>query len=77
MALYKDSQYLGTSIDGAFDVLHRPGATTPDTGVYRCESCGHEIVSNTGSPLPRQEHHQHGSTQGSIRWRMIVFVQGS
>ncbi|HUJ11456.1 MAG TPA: hypothetical protein VL171_15680 [Verrucomicrobiae bacterium] len=75
MALYKDSQYMGASIDEAFDVLHGPGARTPDSGIYRCESCGHEIASNAGNALPPQNHHQHGSTQGPIRWRMIVYAQ--
>jgi hypothetical protein len=76
MALYKYTQYLGTSTDAAFDVLYKPGATTPHSGIYRCEGCGHEIASNGGNPLPPQNHHQHNASQGTILWRMAVYAQG-
>ena len=75
MALYKYSQVLGTSTDGAFDVLNSPGATTPNSGIYRCEGCGREIAANAGNPLPPQNHHQHNGSQGTIRWRLIVYAQ--
>jgi hypothetical protein len=75
MAQYKNSQYLSSSSDSAFDTLHNPGASTPYSGIYRCEGCGHEVASNAGNPLPPQNHHQHTTTQGSIRWRLIVKTQ--
>ena len=75
MALYKNSAYLKTSTSAAFDKLHKPGENTPDSGIYRCEGCGKEIASNAGNPLPPQNHHQHTTAQGSIRWRMIVQAQ--
>jgi hypothetical protein len=77
MALYKDSKYLGSSDDAAFDAINTPGVSTPHSGIYRCEGCGHEVASNAGNPLPPQNHHQHGTNQGSIRWRMIVYAQTS
>ena len=76
MALYKNSTYLGTSTDSAFDTIYSPGNTTPHSGIYRCEGCGREIASNAGNPLPSQNSSQHSSSQGSIRWRMIVYAQG-
>jgi hypothetical protein len=75
MALYKYSQHLGTSDHGAFDSTHSPGTSTPYSGIYRCEGCGDEIASNAGNPLPPQNHHQHSTSQGAIRWRLIVYTQ--
>jgi hypothetical protein len=72
MALYKYSQLLQASTDGAFDNLNSPATTTPYSGVYRCEVCGHEISSTAGHPLPPQNHHQHRPGQGPIRWRLVV-----
>jgi hypothetical protein len=74
MALYKNPAYLGTSDSAPFDALHHPGANTENSGIYRCEGCGHEIASNKGNPLPPQNHHQHG-TSAAIRWRLAVYAQ--
>jgi hypothetical protein len=75
MAYYKHSRFLASNNNQAFDNTSSPGATTPYSGVYRCEGCGHEIASNQGNPLPPQNHHQHNYAQGSIRWRLIVATQ--
>jgi len=75
MALYKYSQFLGTSNDAAFDAVNGPAATTPNSGIYRCEGCGKEIAANAGNPLPPQNHHRHSGSQGAIRWRLIVYAQ--
>lgn len=72
MALYKYPQYLKTSDHTAFDTLTNPGATVPYSGIYRCEGCGHEMVSVHNHVMPPQNHHQHTSGQGAIRWRLIV-----
>lgn len=76
MALYKNAGYLSTSTDAAFDQIYSPGDNTPHSGIYRCEGCGREIASNAGNPLPSQNSSQHSSSQGKIRWRMIVYAQG-
>jgi hypothetical protein len=76
MAQYKYAAYLTASDHAAFDEIFTPGATTPNSGIYRCEGCAREISSNVGNPLPPQNHHQHNVTQGAIRWRLIVFAQG-
>lgn len=75
MALYKFSQYLATSTSAAFDAINTPGTSTPHSGVYRCEGCGHEVASNAGNPLPPQNHHQQAVNQGAIRWRLVVYAQ--
>jgi hypothetical protein len=74
MALYKSSDYLQQSQDGVFDADHKPGEATPHSGIYRCMGCGREAVSEEGKPLPPQNHHQHTTAQGAIRWRMIIYA---
>ena len=76
MAMYKHSQFLAVSQDQAFDTPLSPGTTNVNSGIYRCEGCGHEVASNKGDPLPPQNHHQHNAQQGAIRWRLVVFAQG-
>jgi len=74
MALYKNSSYITLSSDTAFDAIHKPGASTPHSGVYRCAGCGYEVVSESGKTLPPQNHHTHTTGQGSITWQMVVYA---
>ncbi len=74
MAWYKHAQYLVNKTSDAFDTLHAPGTATPYSGIYRCEGCGHELVSEEKKPLPPQNHRQHEPRHGAIRWRLIVFA---
>ncbi|MDP9003234.1 MAG: protein L [Verrucomicrobiota bacterium] len=60
------------SSDPGFDPAHPPGTTAPHTGIYKCQGCGREVISNIDDPLPPQNHHQHGLEQGAIAWRLIV-----
>ena len=75
MALYKSTTYVTQVSDEAFDKIHEPGSTTPFSAIYRCEGCGHEIVSEEQKPFPPQNHPQHTAAQGRIRWRMVVYAQ--
>jgi hypothetical protein len=71
MARYKYGEYLTQSDHEIYDEIHKPGATVPHSGIYRCNACGDEIASNKGDPFPPQNHHQH--TSGSpIRWQLLV-----
>ena len=72
MALYKYPQVLELLNDPIFDQLYVPSATTPLSGIYRCQACGREITSVKSYPLPPQNHHQHTVTQGPIQWRLVV-----
>jgi hypothetical protein len=74
MALYKYSEYLQTSTSDAFDGEHKPGATVPHSGIYRCIGCGREAACNAGDSLPPQNHHQHNQSQGAIRWKLVVYA---
>ena len=75
MALYKDDTHVKPSDSDAFDREHSPGETTPHSGIYRCVVCGREDVSETGKPLPSQNHKQH-SPGKPIRWKLLVYSQG-
>jgi hypothetical protein len=74
MALYKHKQYLSDSDHRAFDLLHHPGRSAPDSGIYRCEVCGAEVVSEKSALLPLKNHHPHTDELGQILWRLIVLV---
>ena len=74
MARYQNSQFLAQSNDAAFNQEHRPGGQVPYSGIYRCMGCGREIVAEQSRQFPPQNHHQHTSAQGQIRWRLIVFA---
>jgi hypothetical protein len=72
MALYKYGTHLYQSNNAEFDKDYEPGSTTSWSGIYRCAGCGREVVHTIGKPLPPQNHHQHTSYQGKIRWKVIV-----
>jgi hypothetical protein len=74
MAIYKYSQYLRQAQDEIFDQENGPGTAAPRSGIYRCSGCNREVASNEGQPLPPQNHHQHSSQQGSVRWRLAVYA---
>jgi len=76
MAQFKYSTYLSQSDHAEYDKLYNPGSNCSNSGIYRCEGCGHEIASNKDNPFPPQNHHQHTKDQGTIRWKLIVFAQG-
>lgn len=74
MAAYKYATYLTKNEHAEFDKEHSPGYRVPFSGIYRCMGCGREIASNEGDPFPPQNHHQHSTNQGSVRWKMIVYA---
>ena len=74
MAQYKYHHYLTDSCDEKFDPAYGPGTTTKEAGIYKCQGCGMEVVSDAGQPLPPSTHHQHSLTQGGMAWRLIVAV---
>jgi len=74
MALYKNGQYLTKSSDQAFDTISKPGETPPHSGIYKCTGCGHEVVAEQGRQFPTQNHRQHTTQQGQIRWKLIAYA---
>jgi hypothetical protein len=73
MAHYKYPQLLQKVDGAAYDRLYHPGNITTYSGIYRCEVCGWEVVSERGKPFPPQNHHTHPSLQ-PIQWRLAVFA---
>jgi hypothetical protein len=71
MAIYQNLQHFQQFTHSAFNELHTPGTQAPYSGIYRCEVCGHEVVSTEGNPLPPQNHNQHPKDK-SILWRLLV-----
>ncbi len=72
--LYKYGHFISLSDSAEFDTIHKPGQSVPHSGIYRCEGCGSAIASNISDPFPPQNHHQHSTGQGEIRWRLIVWA---
>lgn len=74
MASYKNEKFLQQNQSEAFDLSHAPGVQAPNPGIYRCTGCGDEIGIAKGHTLPPQGHHAHTSSQGAIRWQLIVYA---
>lgn len=74
MALYKDGNLLQSSSDAAFDKIFKPGTTPDHSGIYRCLGCGREVVAEQSRTMPPQNHHQHTTSQGEVRWKMAVYA---
>lgn len=51
---------------------YEPGDKVPVSGIYICAGCSKEITSNENDPFPPQNHHQHSTQQGKIRWKLNV-----
>jgi hypothetical protein len=49
-----------------------PGDDVPVSGIYRCLGCKKEVTCNEPDRFPPQNHHQHASAQGAIRWKLNV-----
>lgn len=51
---------------------YKPSDEVPVSGIYKCQGCKKEITSNHPDKFPPQNHHQHSTAQGDIRWKLIV-----
>lgn len=74
MAWYKYGDLLHhyTGNGDAYDAIHNPGSATPYSGIYRCESCGIEVVSEQGNPMPPT--HAAAAQGHAIRWRLVAYA---
>ncbi|MNJ55156.1 hypothetical protein D3C77_506300 [compost metagenome] len=55
--------------------VYKIGAIVPESGIYRCVTCGDEITSNKGDPFPPQNKKQHPCTDENVKWELIVMTQ--
>jgi hypothetical protein len=74
MAWYKYADHLKKSESDAYDKEYKPGAVPDHSGIYWCKGCGREVVAEQSRKLPSQDHHQHSTAQGAIRWYLIVYA---
>ena len=75
MALNQNGDELTHQVDARFDKKHTPGTTVPHSGIYICVNCRDEVACNAGDPLPPQNHRQHDSAKGPIRWQLLIETQ--
>ena len=73
MAQYRDQRHLLESNSAAFQKQFKPGQVVQNAGIYRCLSCGDEIVVDKGCAIP-QHHHEH-IVLGPVIWGLLVFAQ--
>ncbi|MCO5730954.1 hypothetical protein [Rhizobium sp. SSA_523] len=73
MAKYKYPHHLVQSDVSAFDKDWLPGQITLNAGIYRCKTCGDEIVVGRRQPIPTA-HHEH-PVLGPVVWQLLVFAQ--
>jgi hypothetical protein len=72
MAFYKYPQFLTQENGPEFDTISHPDNPTPYSGIYRCEGCGLSATFVKPHNIPPQNHHQHTTEQGAVRWRLVV-----
>jgi len=77
MATYKYPDFIRQVYNYAFDIAIGPGELAQNSGIYRCDGCGREIVVGYEKSLPSQSHHRHKPGEGDIRWRLIVATEFS
>jgi hypothetical protein len=75
VAQYKYSSYLTPNSHLEFDAVYPPGTVAANAGIYRCTGCGDEIGIAKGHTLPAQNHRQHSTAQGAIRWQLLVHAE--
>ncbi|MBX8511302.1 hypothetical protein K5D34_16560 [Pseudomonas cichorii] len=76
MAYYTDNSKFD-KITNPSDVWSKqfgPAEIVPASGIYRCIGCKKEVTSNKGDKFPPQNHHQHATSVGPVKWQMNVWT---
>jgi len=71
----KDIFEADSKFNPVFNTEYKPGEKCEYEGIYRCVGCGKEATIAGGKTIPPQNHHQHSSAQGNIRWQLFVYAQ--
>ena len=82
MAFFKDRKVLEECDQTYFDKELLPGTPTHRSGIYRCDSCGFEIVLRHSEMLPQIQvcdGHDIGSgwespPSGRVKWHLVVLA---
>ena len=75
MAQFKYRKHLEESASCAFDTHHAPSTRVDNPGIYRCTTCGEEVLAVRGSRLPGENHHRHADVKQKIEWQLVVYAQ--
>jgi hypothetical protein len=73
MSQYKYDDHLVESNSWAFDQEYKPGQPVTNPGIYRCKTCGDEVVCDKGAAVSKF-HHEH-TALGPVMWKLLVFAQ--
>jgi hypothetical protein len=71
MAYAQDPSVVHKLVHTAFDRVYNPGDIVPESGIFKCLHCTHEIVSTEGNKFPPQTHPAHPSGW-PIQWKLII-----
>lgn len=55
------------------DNLH-PRKLAPESGIYKCQTCGHETVAFKGHPLPPEHAFKHDDGMPTL-WCLVASAQ--
>jgi hypothetical protein len=74
MAWYVDGNFLvkANGTEALWTTDYDPGASVPQSGIYKCRSCNREVTCNHGDPFPPPSHHAHAPN--AVKWRMLVWT---
>jgi hypothetical protein len=69
------------SAGGVFDQVFARGENVPVSGIYRCKTCGFEMIARIGTCLPNTEYCAHHGSQrdlinGEVTWHVVAAVMG-
>jgi hypothetical protein len=71
MAYAQDMSVVKQLTHAGFDRVYSPGDKVPQSGIFRCTHCTHEIVSTDGNTFPPQTHPAHPIGK-PIQWKLII-----
>jgi hypothetical protein len=71
MVWYKNKDYFQYSASEAYDKLYKPGDIPDHSGIYRCESCGAEVVAEHSRALPPT--HAKAAQGHKVTWRLVAY----
>lgn len=78
MVFVKHVQWIDQHLHPDFDAYLPPGAAAPHAGIYRCATCGFEVVAQQGHALPATTHcpghspEWGRSSAGAVRWQLVA-----
>lgn len=77
MPNYQNPAYFRQNSSTEFTQVYHPGKITPNSGIYRCISCGFEATCVSGRTLPPESNCQNHSPKwraawGTVQWQLVA-----